>query len=275
MPASALRNSLRAVPKSAYPFRLGTSSYIIPADILPNVRSLAPLVDDIELVLFESPDVSNIPTAADIRELAAIASDHGLSFTVHLPTDRHAGAASTEERVLFLDGCRRIIERCSPLSPFAWVLHLEGVRTGASSERVAVWQECCDTSLGEIVRCVSSPASVAVENLDYPWQWHRGLVSRHKASLCCDIGHLWVYSPDSWVDQARAMLPDTRVVHLHGVQGTADHLSLARGESTHQQEFLRMLAALPYQGVTTLEIFSEQDFTESVERVAELWEVSR
>jgi sugar phosphate isomerase/epimerase len=94
-------------------------------------------------------------------------------------------------------------------------------------------------------------------------------------SLCCDIGHLWVYSPDSWLEQARQMLPDTRVVHLHGVQGSADHLSMARGEPKLQQEFLRLLASLPYRGVTTLEIFNEQDFTESVETVAELWAAFR
>ena len=49
--------SLKNFP--ALPFRLGTTSYIIPADILPNVRYLADKVDDIELVLFEADDYSN------------------------------------------------------------------------------------------------------------------------------------------------------------------------------------------------------------------------
>ena len=35
--------------KSRFPFRLGTTSYIIPADIIPNVRFPGPLIDDIEL----------------------------------------------------------------------------------------------------------------------------------------------------------------------------------------------------------------------------------
>ncbi len=47
--------------KNRFPFRLGTTSYIIPADLMTNVRLLSPLVDDIELVLFEADDESNLP----------------------------------------------------------------------------------------------------------------------------------------------------------------------------------------------------------------------
>lgn len=42
-----------------HPFRLGVPSYVYPADILPNVETLAPYVDDIELVLFESSGVND------------------------------------------------------------------------------------------------------------------------------------------------------------------------------------------------------------------------
>ncbi len=37
-------------------FRLGSTSYVYPDDILPNVRKLMSSVDDIELVLFEVDD---------------------------------------------------------------------------------------------------------------------------------------------------------------------------------------------------------------------------
>jgi len=46
-----------------YPFRLGTTSYVIPADILANVRHLAGKVQDVELVLFEVDDgPNNLPS---------------------------------------------------------------------------------------------------------------------------------------------------------------------------------------------------------------------
>ena len=40
------------------PFRIGTTSYIIPDDILPNVRFLAGRVKDVELVLFDIDEKS-------------------------------------------------------------------------------------------------------------------------------------------------------------------------------------------------------------------------
>ncbi len=269
---SALRSSLKRVPKGAYPFRLGTSSYIVPDDILPNVRELAPLVDDIELVLFESPDVSNIPSADEIAELAAIAAEHDLTYTVHFPTDCRAGAENGSERARFAEGAMRIVERCAPLHPHAWVLHLEGVEPDASGDEVTAWTERCESTIARLLPLTETPRAFAVENLAYPWHWHRELVSRFGATLCCDVGHLWVCSPDSWQEQVSAMLPDTSVIHFHGVEGTADHLTLTRGVEQDQRVLMQMLASLQYQGVLTLEVFNEQDFTESAERVADLWE---
>ncbi|MCX7010033.1 MAG: hypothetical protein NTY53_22795 [Kiritimatiellaeota bacterium] len=44
-------------------FRVGVTSYVYPADILPNVERLAGRVDDVELVLFESE--ATAPNSAD------------------------------------------------------------------------------------------------------------------------------------------------------------------------------------------------------------------
>ena len=56
------------------PFRLGATSYIIPDDILPNVRFLADKVQDVELVLFEVDDgPNNLPGPEVIAVLQALA----------------------------------------------------------------------------------------------------------------------------------------------------------------------------------------------------------
>jgi hypothetical protein len=56
-----------------YPFRLGTTSYIIPDDILPNALYLAGKVRDIELILFEVDDgPNNLPSPEVIEELTQI-----------------------------------------------------------------------------------------------------------------------------------------------------------------------------------------------------------
>ena len=49
-------------------FHIGATSYVIPADLAPNAEYLATRVDDMELVLFESPEWgSNFPTSRHHR----------------------------------------------------------------------------------------------------------------------------------------------------------------------------------------------------------------
>jgi hypothetical protein len=55
--------------KNRFPFRTGATSYIIPAELLPNVNFLAGKVDDIELVLFESDEITNLPETATVKAL--------------------------------------------------------------------------------------------------------------------------------------------------------------------------------------------------------------
>ena len=72
----------RIILKNRLPFRLGTTSYIIPDDILPNVTMLAPSIDDIELILFESDEISNYPGQSDHHSPALFSA--GCAFEHHL-----------------------------------------------------------------------------------------------------------------------------------------------------------------------------------------------
>ncbi len=264
--------NLKKIKKREYPVLLGTTSYIIPDHILPNARVLCPVVDDIELVLFESPDFSNIPSKDDIRELALLAKDHGTGYTIHLPTDRKAGSTSKKERQLLIDGARKIIDRFSVLSPRGWVLHLEGIKHGAEDEERKIWADRCGTVASSICSAVDSPESVAIENLSYPWFWHRNISEKTGSSLCCDVGHLWLHYPEQWKAHLDNMLPLTRVIHLHGVASGSDHLSLARGDKSTLEEFMHSIKTFRYNGVVTIEIFSEKDLSESLDVFSRAWD---
>ncbi|MBD3347316.1 MAG: hypothetical protein GF401_19850 [Chitinivibrionales bacterium] len=45
---------------------------------------------------------------------------------------------------------------------------------------------------------VDDSATPAVENLGYPWRFHRDLVKRWGLSMCCDVGRLWLYEGERW-----------------------------------------------------------------------------
>lgn len=54
-------------------------------DLLENVRLLVGLVDHIEIVLFHTPSIHNIPGTQELRMLKKIGEQENVTFTVHLP----------------------------------------------------------------------------------------------------------------------------------------------------------------------------------------------
>ncbi len=266
-------------PKNNLPFRLGATSYIWPDDILPNVVQLAPLVDDVELVLFESDEYgSNLPSAAVITELRRLAQAHDLTFTIHLPLDLRFGDDDAA-RHPSLEKARRVIERTRLLDPFAYVVHLDGRAiqntppppgplpcraTGegeSDTARLARWQAQAARSLKQVANWAGGAQRVCVENLEnYDPAAFAPVLEAVPASRCVDVGHLWRLRLDP-LPHLRQWQARTRVVHLHGV-GERDHQSLALMPPDALDSVVKHL--LEYaRGVVTLEVFGVDDFFSS------------
>lgn len=255
-----------------YPFRLGTTSYIIPDDILPNARYLAGKVRDIELILFEVDDgPNNLPTSEIIDELLQIASQHDLTYTVHLPLDLKLGADGSEQDQSLVKA-RRVIECTRGLNPWAYVLHLDGrsVRTSTDADLIRRWQDQSVRALEITAGWAGGAEKLAVENLEtYPLDFIQPVMDWIPVSRCVDIGHLWLDGHDP-IPYLQAALPRTRVIHMHGI-AERDHRSLAFMPQEKVSAVWEELVRLNYEGVLTLEIFSEEDFISSldvIEKVA-------
>ena len=248
-----------------YPFRLGTTSYIIPDDILPNVRYLAGKVRDVELVLFEVDDgPNNLPKPEQIAELRSLAADHDLTYTVHLPLDLRL-ADDGSPRHVSLEKARRVIDCTRALEPWAYVLHLDGksVRSGATPEALRRWQDQAVQSLEIVGGWAGGLQKLAVENLEgYPLDFYRPVLERVAISRTVDVGHLWLDGHDP-LAYLREALPRTHVIHIHGI-AERDHASLANVAPEKLHVVLAELVRADYRGVLTLEIFSEDDFLTSL-----------
>jgi sugar phosphate isomerase/epimerase len=260
------------------PYRLGATSYVWPAEILPNVRQLGPLVDDVELVLFEVDGYSNLPDAAAVAELNALAETHNLTYTVHLPLDltlAHPRSLEEAEKVM---GCTR------DLAPWAYVLHLDGrrpvvggtesVEGNPSPATVTHWQQDAREVLEKLAVLAEGAQRLCIENLEnYAPEHFLPLLERVPAGLCVDAGHLWLTGRDPLPFLDR-YLPWTRVVHLHGIDdGRAqptDHQSLLHLGAERVAPVLDLLSARGYGGVLTLEVFGLEDFFSSRSLVAEV-----
>ncbi|MBK9924754.1 MAG: sugar phosphate isomerase/epimerase [Anaerolineales bacterium] len=249
-----------------YPFRLGTTSYIIPDDILPNARYLAGKVRDIELILFEVDDgPNNLPSNETIAELKQVAHDYDMTFTVHLPLDLKLGEDG-DERDVSLVKAKRVIDCVRDLNPWAYVLHLDGksVRTSTDANAIKRWQDHSVRALGIVSEWAGGADKLAVENLEtYPLGFIQPVLDRIPVSRCVDIGHLWLDEHDP-IPYLRAALPRTRVIHIHGL-AERDHKSLANMPEEKVRAVWDELIRANYEGVLTLEIFSEEDFLSSME----------
>jgi len=264
-------------PKHKLPFRLGTTSYIWPDDILPNVRQLAPLVDDVELVLFESDEYgSNLPGQEVVAELRRLANAHDLTYTVHLPLDLRLGDEDTQ-RHPSLEKARRVIERTRSLDPFAYVVHLDGktIQHGADAEALARWQSQAARSLEQVAGWAGDSFKVCVENLEnYDPAAFAPVLEQVPVSRCVDVGHFWRQGRDP-IPHLQEWQARTRIIHIHGgdSQAERDHKSLAEMSPGALDPVVKYLLE-NMRGVVTIEVFGVEDFFSSraaMEAAVERW----
>ena len=242
--------------------RLGTTSFIYPADIVHNVQKLADKVDDIELVIFESPTHGeNYPDKAEVVELCRIAREHDLTYTVHLPLD-----LKLAEDVKSLDTALRVIDCTQDLEPHGFIIHLDGIaQTG--SPAMDRWLANSVISLERMASVAGGADRLCVENLDdQPPEMLDHVLRNTPVSCCVDVGHLWKQHTDP-MPCLDTWLPRTRVIHMHGV-GTRDHKALSLTGSDRLDPVVRLLTER-FQGVLTFEVFNEKDFLDCQTTFAE------
>ncbi|MEN8141362.1 MAG: cobamide remodeling phosphodiesterase CbiR [Thermodesulfobacteriota bacterium] len=234
--------------KGRFPWRLGATSFVRPAGVEENVRFLAPLVDDVQLLFFESQSRARLPHAVDIPLLAQLAAEHDLSYTVHLPLDLRLAAADEGRRQADLAEICRLVGELSPLNPLAFDLHLNLEGEMALAE----WQANISRSLAQLAAELGEwQALLAVENIDYDPGIFSEVAAGAGCSFCLDFGHLLRYGHGPG-----RLRPDCNHVHLHGVKDGRDHQALAA--DPWLAGVLRELARVDFQGVVTVELYKEE-----------------
>ena len=236
--------------------RLGTTSYIYPADIVTNVTRLAGKVGDVELVIFEANSDSDLPDAEALVNLSQLASDHDMTYTVHLPL--YLGLPGNSGSV---ETALKVVRVTKDLSPQAFIIHLDGNAEAGSKELDSWVKDSCDVlqALGDEL---GSLDRLCIENLDgQPPAMISAVLDKLPVSCCIDVGHLWKQGLDP-LPCLEVWLPRCRVIHIHGV-GRSDHKALSLMPEAVLDPVIKVLRD-SFSGVLTLEVFSEDDFLESL-----------
>ncbi|TLU51735.1 MAG: sugar phosphate isomerase/epimerase [Chlorobium sp.] len=254
--------------KQRFPFRFGTTSYIIPADIIPNVEYLKDRVDDVELVLFESDEFSNLPSISDMQKLADIAIESSLTYSVHLPLDVYFGNHDKKERERSVSKCFRIIQLTRQLPKSAYVLHFEagpGIDINRfSDERKTQFMNALRDSVSMLLAGTNeAPSMFCVENLNYPFELVWPVVQESGLSVTLDVGHLEYYGFPT-AQYLEKYFSKAKVLHMHGTLDGKDHNSLSfLKQETLDMVMNALMEKKDTERVITMEIFSQDDFESS------------
>lgn len=247
--------------KSRKPFRLGTTSFIVPDHIISNVKQLGPYFDEIELLVFESLPQEVLPSRADVAELALLSQDMDISYNVHLPVDVSLTAEKRQDRKTAAEILARVVERLHPLSPTTHTLHLE---MPCGSE--AGWEDRAMDGLDLFLPRLDLPETVSLETLDYPPNLLDSFLEKHPVRLCLDAGHHFKYGhdPETTFDRYPDRIP---VIHFHGVDFAPDrprdHIGLDRLPRDMFDRSVRILER--YSGTLSLEVFNLEDLNRSLD----------
>jgi adenosylcobalamin phosphodiesterase len=254
--------------KKAYPFKLGTTSFIYPDHYVPNVKMLGPYFDEIELLLFESlaPDV--LPGAAVIAELFHLAENYDLTYNVHLPTDISITDPRPSKQNQAIDTILSIIDLTSPLSPSGYTLHIPYSSDSFETETVKKWQNQALFALRKILVAGIKPESILIETLDYPYELLTDIIGELGLNICLDLGHLMLHGFDL-KNAFNNYGAKTAMIHLHGLIERCDHLDLNTLSDDYIAPVLWILRQ--FTKSVSLEVFSFEQLQASLAFLEKHW----
>ncbi len=254
-------------------FRLGTTSFIFPDHIIPNVEQLGPYFDEIELLIFESQPKDVLPSEDRVKELFELSQTLDLAYNIHLPIDISITCDRLDERKKAVDTLSEVIQLFSPLKPSTYTLHLdmpENVKK--DSDSFHKWSDNTHQGLGALLNHVSNPGLISIETLDYPFSIIEPMIEEFNLSVCMDIGHLVKYGYNL-LETYGTNQNRTAVIHLHGVDFKTnkikDHTSLDKLPEETFKEIVTILRR--FEGVVSLEVFNLKNLNDSLKSLSQLF----
>lgn len=239
--------------KGRYPFRLSVPSFVYPDTWAVNARMLAPYMDEIELLFFESRTEGCLPSREEIDELIQTSKDFSMGYNIHLPTDVSLAAPGRAGQTDAIDTLGRVVDLTQALDPSSWTLHIPWGPSKRTDTEIKRWKERARAGLEKLLETGVPPRRLAVENLDYPFGWVRDLVLELDLSICMDAGHL-LMGGENIAAFYRENVDRIPILHLHGVHDGKDHLpltALSRADSASVVEIIR-----EFSGTLSVEVFS-------------------
>ena len=261
--------------KGMCPSIISAPSMVFGLNLIENVTRLSRIVNHIEVVIFHTPGLHNIPTADEILFLKEIKREKNLTYSVHLPTSLEIAAESKLKRDLAVRMATKIIAHLSELSPEYYVLHIPITTPTLTAEpgcyimekdqfKHADWSDRATTSLLRIQAETGLKQRLLLENINYSPNLLESIRQQTFCAFCLDIGHL-LLGNESVREILELYLPVIKEIHIHGVIGWEEHLGLDVLPVERVQSWFHCLNEYGYNGILNLEVFDPVDLDKSLQ----------
>ncbi len=256
---------LRGNWKGRFPFRAGTTSYVLHDEednLIRNADFLKDRFDRIQLLFFSMAYCEEIMCARVMDSLSAMKRESGVEYSVHLPLDLdllNPDPGARESSAAFI---ARLVRATAPWDPEVYVLH---VGAGSDFEPLPVRLDDAtrarfDAALEAVARAARAD-SIFVENTHYDLTYFADIIEARGFGVCMDVGHLMRCGHDIARFTKRF---DGRIgeVHLHGFDGAEDHIGLSRTDPARLGAIIEFLRG--YRRSLTMEVFNQEDLLDTL-----------
>jgi sugar phosphate isomerase/epimerase len=223
-----------------------------------------------------------------ISQLVELKDELGVSYTVHLPIwSIELASFNPFIRLGGVESICHSIKTSEPLEPETHVLHASGslaaefLRNNTSEPmRLLVCGYMTEFSMKSVEEIISKteidPRKLAVENIEFPFEFTRDIVDEYGTGICFDTGHaLTKQSGDESVLEFYRRHRD-RIVEVHLNDGIdiktpgkyEDHLAIGKGELP-VRDFLLELRKDDFKGPLIFELTTEE-ILESLQTIREV-----
>jgi len=248
-------------------------------DLIDNANLLADMIDHIEIVLFHTPDLHNVPEADEINYLKRMGENKEITYSIHLPAFLEVASSDKNIRAQSIQLAGDIIKWMNALNPLHHIIHIPftaptltpepGVYfSNDDAEQFYLWTPRALNSLTSLKDAVGQGTKILVENINYSPSLLTPFMQNGLCDLCLDAGHL-LLGRERVMDALKNYLKITREIHLHGVIGYEEHLSLAVLPVERISEWIRFLWHSEFNGIVNLEVFTPGDLAESMSILTE------
>lgn len=271
--------------QTSIPFKIGAPSMLYGNSVVVNAQMLANNDNGLnftEILLFHTPTLHNIPTPREILALKEIQNRTRTSYTVHLPASLEIASKNREVRERSIRLIIDIWLKTSILKPEYFILHIpvtpptlvavpgQYFKSG-SSLPWDDWTSLAMESLKTIQETIGKESELLLENINYSPSFLEPFLKAGYGGFCLDVGHL-LLGDENVLEVLEHFRNQIREIHMHGVKGYSEHLSLDVLPRNSVVEWFSSLKRWNFKGIINLEVFSPEDLKTSLQIISDVME---